>query len=196
MRSSWDEGEASLRERADALRAQLGLDAELARVGVATLTGSAALRLMVARDIDVTIAVPSLSATLVREVAALAARLAERPDVREVLVRDDTGSWNLDPAYPDGVYLHVVARDDAGEMWTLDLWFVDEPERQPDLAHLRTILPRITPEAQQRILTIKRAAGGRRPDGTRLPSYDIYRAVLDHDARTVADLERLTETRE
>jgi hypothetical protein len=30
--------------------------------------------------------------------------------------------------------------------WTLDLWFVDEPDRQPDLAHVQPGPARVTPE--------------------------------------------------
>lgn len=64
------------------------------------------------------------------------------------------------------------------DRWSLDLWFVDEPERQPDLHHLRSMQPLITPETQAKILAIKRATRGLRPDGTRLPSYEVYREVL------------------
>lgn len=139
---------------------------------------------MVDRDIDLTVTARELSPDVHRAVVALGARLSLRADVREVTVRNDTGAWNTDPAYPDGLFLHIKCADADDELWTLDIWFVDTPDRQPDLRHLRTIAPQITPETQSAILTIKRATHGRRPDGSRLPSFDIYDAVLNRGIRT------------
>jgi hypothetical protein len=184
MVEQWDEPQAALQRRAERVREQLGIDAALHRFGSVTLVGSVAMNVMVARDIDLTVSVAALDSQALRAVGALAADLITRPEVREVTVRNDTGTWNIDAGYPDGIYLHVALTDEDAEVWTVDIWFVDEPERQPDLDHLRTIGPRITPETQAAILAIKRATNGKRPDGSRLPSYEIYEAVLDHGIRT------------
>ncbi len=79
--------QAGLQDEADALRAELGLDALLRRVGESVVVGSAALGL--------------------------------------------------------------------DHRWSLDLWFVDEPARQPDLRHLHDLLPRPTDETRRAILEIK-----------------------------------------
>jgi quercetin dioxygenase-like cupin family protein len=174
----WDQQQEHIATRAAEVRGQLGIDAELSRIGHPTLVGSAALRVMVARDIDLTVTVPRLDAQVKRAVLELSGRLSVRPDVREVTVRDDTGHWNTDPDYPNGLYLHVECVDVEFDRWSLDIWFVDDPERQPDLQHLRSMQPLITPETQAKILAIKRSTHGLRPDGTRLPSYEVYREVL------------------
>lgn len=189
MIPNWDAEELHLEQRAQQVRDHLGLTTALPRIGQATLTGSAALRVMVARDIDLTVAVDDLERRL-PDVAELGGRLARRPDVRVVTFRNDTGRWNTDANYPDGLYLFVECADDLGDTWTLDIWFVDEPDRQPDLQHLETLRPRIDPDHQAAILAIKRATGGRRPDGTRLPSFEIYQAVLDRGVRTPAEFAR------
>lgn len=190
MIPNWDVEELRLQKRAQQVRGRLNLTNSLPRIGQTTLTGSAALGVMVARDIDLTVAVDDLDLRL-QEVVELGARLAVRPDVRVVTFRNDTGRWNTDEGYPDGLYLFVECADDLGDTWTLDIWFVDEPGRQPDLQHVETLRPRIDPERQAAILAIKRATRGRRPNGTRLPSFEIYQAVLDHGVRTPAEFARV-----
>jgi hypothetical protein len=184
----WDAEQARLQERAASLLDQLGLIGALEQIGSPTLVGSAALGLMVARDIDLTVAVSSLDRDVRHAIADLAHRMSMREDVREILLRNDTGRWNTDPSYPDGLYVRLDGVDVEGDSWTLDIWFVDDPGRQPDLGHLQTIGPRITPDAQAAILAIKRATRGRRPDGAPLPSIEIYEAVLDEGARSADDL--------
>ena len=93
--------------------------------------------------------------------------------------------WNLDLGYPDGLYLGLRYRSPAGKDWTIDLWFVDEPDRQPDLAHLRTLSVRLTPTTRAAILRIKDSWWNHPKVQPRVSSYDIYSAVLDGDVRTV-----------
>jgi hypothetical protein len=64
--------------------------------------------------------------------------------------------------------------------WKLDLWFVDDPARQPDLAHLRTLPGRLTDDARLAILRIKTLWSTRPEYGKSVRSWDIYTAVLDH----------------
>jgi len=63
-------------------------------------------------------------------------------------------------------------------------WFVDEPDRQPDLDHLRTLAPRLDAESRRAIVAIKRelTTSSGRPRG-----FDVCRAVLDHGVRTAAE---------
>jgi hypothetical protein len=62
MTGTWDEDEARLEERARQVRDRLGIDAALQRLGPVHLVGSAALHLMVARDVDLVVVVPRLDA--------------------------------------------------------------------------------------------------------------------------------------
>jgi hypothetical protein len=173
----------ALQAGAAALRAGLGLDAHLSGHGRVHAVGSAALGLMVWRDLDLTVVCDSLDAAAVADTGA---RLARDERVREVRFRNDTGAWNTDPAYPDGLYLGLDCRDRDGGRWNADIWFVDDPGRQPDLAHLRDLPPRLTPETRAAILLVKDATAGR--PGYR--SWDVYTAVLDHGVRTPADFDR------
>ncbi|MGC4811659.1 hypothetical protein ACLQ29_14140 [Micromonospora sp. DT228] len=175
-----------LQREALEVRADLGLDAHLSAHGEVVCVGSAALGLMVWRDLDLTVVSTRLDA---EAVATTGARIATHQRVREVTFRNDTGRWNIDPTYPDGLYLKVQCASQLGEMWSVDIWFVDEPDRQPDLEHLRTLPQRLTAASRAAILTIKDAWAGRAEYGQQVRGWDIYTAVLDHGARTVDDFD-------
>jgi hypothetical protein len=171
-----------LQAEAALARADLRLDQALSEVGRPVLVGSAALGLMVRRDLDITVVTPALD---LNSVLRLGARMANHPRVREVVFRNDTGGWNLDLGYPDGLYLGLRYRSPAGKDWTIDLWFVDEPDRQPDLAHLRTLPGRLTPTTRAAIIRIKDSWWNHPKVQPSVSSHDIYSAVLDGDVRTV-----------
>jgi len=174
-----------LQREADAVAEDLGLAGLLAPHGRVERVGSAALGLMVAADLDLTVVCLRLDDSVKRAVTAAGATLGLHERVRQVTFRDDTGAWNTDPRYPDGLYLNVEYRSAAGREWTLDIWFVDEPDRQPDLAHVRDLPPRLTDAHRTTILGIKQALS-ERPAASRVPSYEVYRAVLDHGVTDVA----------
>lgn len=185
MPDEWDEGEAALRSAAGALRTSLELDDRLGAIGSVSLVGAAALRTMVAHDLDLTVTVADLGPETVRAVSRFAAGIAANPQVREVLIRNDTGRWNVDPRYPDGIYVRLEAADADDVVWSVDVWFIDEPERQPDLLHLRTLQPRIDPGVQAAVLEIKRERRWLWRGGSRMPSVEVYFAVIDHDVKSV-----------
>ncbi|GAB2713446.1 hypothetical protein [Kitasatospora kifunensis] len=178
-----------LQSEASAVNDDLGLSESLGRLGDPVRVGSAALGLMVRRDLDITVVCPRLDATAHESVVGLGARLALHERVRQVRFRNDTGAWNTDPAYPDGLYLGLGYRSPQGHTWSLDIWFVDEPERQPDLSHLRTLPARLTSEAREAILRIKHAWAEHSEYGRSVRSWDIYRSVLDDGVRTVAEFD-------
>ncbi|RLU83569.1 hypothetical protein CTZ27_28120 [Streptomyces griseocarneus] len=179
-------GQEALRAEADEVAGDLGLAELLARCGEPVRVGSSALGLMVRRDIDITVICPALDPAAKRAVADVGAVLAVHDRVRQVRFRDDTGHWNTDPRYPDGLYLGVEYRSRGGHAWTLDIWFVDEPGRQPDLAHVRSLPPRLDDVSRGAILRIKHALVARE-DGA--AGYDVYRAVLDHGVTTVEEFD-------
>jgi len=183
--------QGKLQAEADALVAALDLKAELEKLGHPTRVGSSALGLMVRRDIDITVSCAKLDDATLAGFAQLGALLMQRTDlVLGVRFRNDAGSWNAEPErYPDGLYLGLSARTALGDNWTFDIWLVDQPERQPDLKDLRTLLPRLTDEARRTILGIKHELA--KGDGTepRLPSALVYEAVMDHGVLDVAGFE-------
>ena len=174
------ERQQALQEEAAAVVADLGLQPLLARVGRPVRVGSVALGLMVARDIDFTVLCTEVDATRVFEAIG---PLAAHPRIRELRFRNDTGHWNVDPDYPDGVYWGPRYRSEAGDDWSLDLWFIHEGSRQFDLDHVESLPPRLTPETRLAILRIKDDCLGR----PWYSSHAITTAVLDHGVRTPAE---------
>jgi len=178
--------ETAIQAEAHTISQDLDLVVKLATIGTPTLVGASALGVMVNRDIDYTTVVSTL-ASASQAVACLGAELASHGMVRMVQIRDDTGSWNTDPDYPDGLYLGVQARSAAGNDWTIDLWFVDQPERQPDLDHVCRFGPAMTTQNRATVLAIKHSREADPAKFGAASSLDIYRAVLDADVRTVED---------
>ncbi|TVT60212.1 hypothetical protein FNH05_04715 [Amycolatopsis rhizosphaerae] len=184
----------ALQEEADAVHRNLGLD-RLGELGKPVRVGSAALGVMVRRDLDITVICPALDKETADAVARLGTHLIGHPRVRVVTLRDDTGHWNTDPAYPDGLYLGVKYRSPEGKDWNLDIWFVDEPARQPDLAHLETFPQRLTDETRKIVLAIKNAWADNAGYGSEVTGYDVYTAVLDHGVRSLRQFEEWRRAR-
>ncbi len=145
--------------------------------------------LMVTRDLDITVICESLDGNTLQGFAEIGAKLMLLDQyVASVRFKNDTGPWNADPAaYPDGLYLWLSVRTHEGNDWTVDIWAVDEPEKQPDLAHLRTLMPRITDVDREIILQIKQELADRGcAAGERVPSALVYEAVMDGGIRETA----------
>ncbi len=183
-----------LQTEADTVYDDLHLGRLLTPIGNPVRVGSSALGLMVRRDLDVTVVCPKLGDETRGAVAQVGARLTADPHVRQVQFRNDTGHWNTDPSYPDGLYLGVRYRSGQARDWTMDIWFVDEPERQPDLADLETMPARLTPDARVAILSIKQAWADRAEYGASVGSVDVYRSVLDDGVRTPEQFDRWRES--
>jgi hypothetical protein len=183
--------QAELLVEADALVSELQLDDLLRQLGDPVRVGSAAMGLMVRRDIDITVVCPKLDPPTLRAFSEIGALLMQKADIVEsVRFRNDSGPWNKEPAkYPDGIYLGLTVRARNGQTWTLDIWAVDQPDRQPDLAHLRNLLPRITDEHRRAILEIKQVLADRPTGAERVPSALVYEAVVDHSVQTIEQFE-------
>jgi hypothetical protein len=174
--------QVELQAEARSVEADLALEELLTPVGEVNRVGSAALGLMVWRDIDLTVVCTKLA---IEPVAAVGARLAAHPRVNIVTFRNDTRHWKTNPNYPDGLYLGVRYRSPTNNDWKLDIWFVDEPDRQPDLAHMRWIPEKLTLEMRTTILLIKSAWASRPEYGKTATSFDIYSAVLNDGVQTL-----------
>jgi hypothetical protein len=173
--------QVALQAEAATVVADLDLLRVLAAIGRPVRTGSSVLGLMVARDIDVTSLCPSLDPIPVFDAMR---ELVTHPRVSRLAFRNDTGRWNVNPDYPDGLYWSVRYRSVANEDWNLDLWFLLEGTTQFDLRHVESLPPRLTRESRLSILRIKEAWRGLPGYGTEVHGYDIYAAVLDHGVTT------------
>ncbi|WP_026782742.1 hypothetical protein [Pleomorphomonas koreensis] len=184
--------QAALQAEADALLRDLQLEDMLRPLGRPVRVGSSAMGPMVRRDIDITVVCRTLDEHALGQLADLAARLMQcTASVESVRFRNDAGQWNKEPEkYPDGFYLGLTVRAGTGEPWTLDIWLVGQPARQPDLRHLESLLPRIGDDHRRAILEIKHALAGRPASTDAIPSILVYEAVVDHHIRTIAAFDR------
>ena len=183
--------QAARQRAAEAVVDDLRLIERLSEVGRLVRTGSAALGLMVARDIDITTLCPELDITAVFDVGRA---LAEHPRVHKLGFRNDTGRWNTDPEYPDGLYWLVEYVEDGGDAWSLDLWFLREGTTQYDLEAVRTLPLRLDRDARIAILEIKEHLN-ELPPANRIPSATVCDAVLDGGVRSVEAFERYVARR-
>lgn len=181
-----------LQTEASAIVEELNLDQLLKAAGTPVKVGSAALGLMAWRDLDMTVVCSKLN---IAAITGIASQLMSNPGIRDLKFINDTGKWNTDPAYPDGYFLGMTYESKNGNKWELDIWFVDEPEKQPDLQHVRTMPDRLTPAAIISILSIKTIWASRAEYGEQVKSFDIYTAVLDHNVRTPAEFEQWLQGR-
>jgi hypothetical protein len=183
--------QATLQAEANAIVDVLDLDNALRGIGNAVRVGSSALGVMVRRDIDITVICDRLDQATHSAVVQLGGKLALHPSIGVVSFRNDSGFWNKSPEeYPDGLYLGLTYRERNDEDWNFDIWFVDAPERQPDLKHLQTVLPKLSTTARETILKIKTAlATGSLSSDMPVSSFLVYDAVLNAGVNNVAEFE-------
>ncbi|WP_234489508.1 hypothetical protein [Paenibacillus sp. S28] len=181
-----------LQVEAGAVAEEMNLLPLLAAAGKPVIVGSAALGLMAWRDLDVTVVCSKLD---MAAVSGIALQLMSNPGVREMKFINDTGQWNTDPAYPDGYFLGLTYGSANGHRWELDIWFVDEPDKQPDLLHIQTMPARLTPAKTAAILSIKTEWAKRAEYGNQVKSFDIYSAVLDDNVGTPAEFQQWLQSR-
>jgi hypothetical protein len=195
MSALW-EAQKQLQAEADHVVDDLELEDVLAAAGRLVRVGSSAMGLMVRRDIDITVICTRLDATALRQFAGIGAHLMQQPMVSAVRFRNDCGIWNAEPEkYPDGLYLGLTASAADGNTWTLDIWLVDDATRQPDLAHLETLLPRLTPERREAILQIKQVLADRHNNAHGVSSALVYEAVMEHGVQDMPQFHRWCDAR-
>lgn len=187
------ERQQQLQLEAAAVLQDLKMGELLATVGEAVQVGSVALELMVWREIDVTVLCPTLD---LAQIFALGGRLASHPRVRGLQFRNDTGDWNQDERYPDGLFWEVTYVSASKHAWEMDIWFIHESTRQPDMHHLEDFLPRLTDETRLAILTIKDVWRRTPLYGKGISGYDCYIAVLDHGVRTIDEFQEYLARRD
>lgn len=184
----------ALQAEATAVVAELALPALLAQAGRVEQIGSSVSGLMVWRDLDFNIVAPALP---LDHLAATIRPLLTNPRVFDLHYQYEVGPRNFsgDP-HDDRYYVVLHYQAISGEEWKIDLsfWLADAPRGQ--LAHLAYLKQRLTPETRLAILALKDL-------WHRLPAYpytvggyEIYDAVLEHDARTPDDLDTYLRARD
>ncbi len=174
--------QATLETEAAALLAEWDLFRRLRLVGQAELIGSAALGLMVWRDIDLMVMAPELS---VAGAFAALDPLITNPRVAQLRYLNQSGPFN-ETALPEDerYYFAATVRTDDDAEWKLDIsfWLADRTPRE--LSYLDEMKRRLTDETRLAILWIKDAWHQLPTYRTSVLSIDIYDAVLEHGVRS------------
>lgn len=170
------EQQNSLQKEANAVLTKLRLPGRLSVIGRPIQVGSSALGLMTWRDLDITVICAELD---LKKVAKICSDLIGLEGVHHLRFKNDAGDWNQDvTTYPDGLYVSLTYQLDADKEWNIDIWFIDEPERQPDLQHIKTLPSLLNPINREVILSIKQAWCQKPEYRKTVSGYLIYDAVL------------------
>lgn len=149
----------------------------MGRLGDATVIGSAALGLMVWRDLDIHVIVSALDPAHAFDALRpllMDPRVTQVRYLNEATLADDRAR----------LYFAVNLQTAGGADWKLDIGFWPAVRGPKEAAFAASMLARLTPESRLAILWIK-DIWHRTPEyRTSVTSMDIYSAVLDHGVRT------------
>ena len=174
-----------LQEEADEILSTINLFPYLKIAGNPVQVGSYALGLMVWRDIDITVICPKLD---INKIAEIKTKIMQLKGVKQTTFKSCIGAWNANPnRYPDSLYLGITYEPVAGKEWNFDIWFIDEPSKQPDLIHIHDIPRMLDDEKLISIMRIKTEWVEKPEYRKTVTSYDIYKAVLNQNIKTVVE---------
>ncbi len=169
--------------QAHEILAQLQLLERWRVFGTPVLVGAVAYELAMARDIDLEIYcdVPRIEDGFV-----VLRDCALHPNVRKAHFGN-----HLDKA-DEGLYWRLIYRGEDDANWKIDMWSLRHDHPGPCARHLvEPLRQALTPETRCVILELKaQIQDGLLPHH---PSIDIYRAVIDGEVRTSAQLEMWLE---
>ena len=186
------ERQNALQREARQVLSELGLIERLEGAGRVVVVGSAALGLMVWRDIDIEIYCPEPSSALTFETMR---GLVEVPGVYRMRFHDYHGPRSIADV-PDGYYWGVHYQPEGRQEWKLDCWFVREGTTHRMGGDLLATLPaKLTPETRATILRLKTLWFEHPSYRQTVYSIDIYDAVLEHGITAPEQLERYLRER-
>jgi hypothetical protein len=173
-----------LRAEADLLVQQCRLPELLAAYSNWFIGGSYKYGLMCWRDLDVYVLDPHHE---LRSCFEVGYEITVRLSAKKSRFTNNVGSS------PNGLYWGIKLGDERKGAWKIDLWFVDDESFDEHLSYCARISERLTADKRSAILEIKEAYWRRPEYRDTITSDLIYRAVLDHDVRTVLDFEAFLE---
>jgi len=173
-------GNKELKEEADQLMRECRLPELLAAYPRWFVGGSYSYDLMCWRDLDVYVLDPRHD---LKRSFAIAYELTRRLAAQKSRFTNNTGSK------PNGLYWGIKLGAERRGAWKLDVWFLDSDSYEEHANYSADMIGKLTAERRSAILVIKEAYW-RRPEYRDTVTGDlIYRAVLDHGVRNVADFE-------
>jgi len=172
-----------LRDEADALAAKCNLPVLLANYPSWFIGGSYYYGLMCWRDLDVYVLDPQHD---LKKCFEIGYEVTRRLSAKKSRFTNNVGED------PNGLYWGIKLGDERKGAWKIDLWFLDTQDYERHSKYCDCLRDRLTTETRSAILDIKEAYWRRREYRDTITSDLIYRAVLDHDVRTVQDFERFS----
>ena len=173
------ERSAKLKQEADDLLQEIGLEELCREIGKPSPTGSYYLDLMIYPDIDL-----YLPPAKPRQLFQVAAHLVENfPVVKVNFLNGGPGPLK------NSLYIKpVIGLGNWGRPWKIDIWATDQDFIDEKCAELRRYKAKLTPELRELILEYKFSILTK--EG-RTPMYSgiyIYQAVLDHGIHRFSDI--------
>lgn len=187
--------EALVRTEADAVLESLQLIPHLAQFGEVEIEGAYGYKLMVDRDIDLGLAVPSLDTTnntKIRE--SVGAFILAHPSVTKLKIVDYIAA-PPPPGKPDGIWFGITFLLDQHE-WSFDLWITRSNKKHGlmNAGDLPVRLLDLPDETRATILFLKNHVHQNHP--RTYHSIAIYEAVLDQGIKDVDNLMAYLEQRQ
>jgi hypothetical protein len=173
-----------LRNEADLLMEKCGLPELLAHYPSWFIGGSYNYGLMCWRDLDVYALDPQHD---LKKCFEIGYEVTRRLFARKSRFTNNIG------ADPNGLYWGIKLGDERQGAWKFDLWFLDAADYEKHSNYCDSLRLRLTAETRSAVLEIKEAYWRRREYRDSITSDSIYRAVLDHDVRTVHDFKRFLD---
>src|SRR5205807_4905302 len=133
--------DCDLRREADTLLYTEGLHPLASEYGKLNISGSYALHLMTWRDLDLNLEAPHLT---VEQFFVLGSRIASRLAAWKMFFTNHRQPPSSE--YPRGLYWGIRLGEVTAGAWKIDLWALDTPAFQEQLAHTQRIAARLTPE--------------------------------------------------
>lgn len=174
------------RDEADLLIKKCSLPELLANYSSWFIGGSYNYGLMCWRDLDVYVLDPPHDLKKCFEIGY---------EVTRRLFAKKSRFTNNVGADPNGLYWGIKLGDERQGAWKLDLWFLDAAGYEKHSKYCDRLRLRLTDETRSAVLAIKEAYWQKREYRDTVTSDSIYRAVLDHNVRTVEDFKRWLDPR-
>jgi hypothetical protein len=178
---------AMLKDEADHLLFDSGIEAILKKYGDVIYSGSYVLDLLAWRDLDIYLVLdddPDPMGTL----AKIVAEVVQRKDLLRAVIQLKTHLKDPFPKGPEGLYLGLKLGEDWPSAWKLDIWVVSPDKRAKNKADLERVRAALAPETRELILDIKNkllTPEGRTPS---LTGHNLYEAVLFRGLRSQTDI--------
>lgn len=175
-------GDSRLRAEADDLLNKRGLRAILEQQAPIHVVGSYALKLMAWRDLDISLDAADVSLEEFFDFGKPMTLAFSPWKMSFINTRDHETA-----RYPRGLYWGIRLGDIHKGAWKIDVWAFESADLQQKLHESQLLMQRLNEDNRIIILRLKSQLWRDPRYRDEITSQDIYQAVLDGNARSIAD---------